>query len=101
MRDLLKVKKKKNKANQLKVNSRLAKITLVILHILKCDMMKLKMDFKEETIWLFDLKGLGATGMVVGRFRNIKQKTQNPTTHENIQTEQGWQNRDATGDLQV
>lgn len=50
MRDLLKVKKKKNKANQLKVNSRLAKITLAILHILKCDMVKLKMDFKEETI---------------------------------------------------
>lgn len=57
------------------------------------------MDFRP-----FDLIGLGATGKAVGRVRDIRKKTkqnQNPTTHENIQTEQCWQNRDATGVFQV
>lgn len=55
MRGLLLVKKKKNKANQLKVNKfKIGRDYFKIVHILKCDIVKLKMDLrarKEETIW--------------------------------------------------
>lgn len=55
MRGLLLVKKKKkNKANQLKVNKfKIGRGYFKIVHIHKCDMAKLKMDLrahKEETI---------------------------------------------------
>lgn len=54
MRGLLLVKKKKNKANQLKVNKfKIGRDYFKIVHILKCDIVKLKMDLrarKEETI---------------------------------------------------